>query len=231
MLGTMARGHINKAFELELRALKDQVLAMGGLVEAQIADVMLALTERDAGKARQLIASDRAIDALELALDEQCIRILALRQPAASDLRFIASTLKIVTDLERIGDLTVNMAERALALIESPPLRLAVDLPRMASIAQRMLADALDAFVTGNVEKAEHVLATDAEVDALLVQIFAAILEEMKRDPGAIDPGIATIFFGKHVERLADHTTNVAEMVVYMVRGHDVRHAPRGREP
>jgi phosphate transport system protein len=148
----------------------------------------------------------------------------ALRQPAASDLRFIASTLKIVTDLERIGDLAVNMGERALALIDEPAMRVVIDLPQMAAKAQRMLADALDAFVTGNVAKAEAVLAADDGIDATMVEIFSEITSEMQRDPATIKRGIATIFFAKHIERLADHTTNVAEMVVYMVRGHDVRH-------
>lgn len=217
-------GHIYKPFDVELRALKDQVLAMGGLVEAHIADAMLALTERDAARAQHLIDGDRAVDAMEIALDEQCIRMLALRQPAASDLRFIASTLKIVTDLERIGDLAVNMAERAISLINEPAMRAVVDLPQMATLAQQMLADALDAFVTGNVGKAEAVLAADDEVDALLVRVFEEIMAEMRRDPSTINRGVATIFFAKHLERLADHTTNVAEMVVYMVRGHDVRH-------
>jgi phosphate transport system protein len=217
-------GHIYKPFDAELRALKDQVLAMGGLVEAHIADAMAALTDKDVSRAQHLIASDRAVDAMEIAIDEQCIRMLALRQPAASDLRFIASTLKIVTDLERVGDLAVNMGERALALIEEPAMRVVIDLPEMAAAAQRMLSDALDAFVTGNVAKAESVLDADDRIDAMMVRVFDEIMGEMQRDPAMVRRGIAMIFFAKHIERLADHTTNVAEMVVYMVRGHDVRH-------
>jgi phosphate transport system protein len=216
--------HIYKPFDAELRAVKDQILAMGGLVEAHISDAMAALVERDPDKARHVIDSDRAVNAMELAIDEQCIRVLALRQPAASDLRFIASTLKIVTDLERIGDLAVNMAERAIDLASEPAMRVVVDLPQMASAAQKMLSDALDAFVTGDVAKAEAVRAADSAVDQQLVQVFEEIRAEMQRDPSTVSRGIATIFFAKHIERLADHTTNVAEMVVYMVRGQDIRH-------
>ena len=217
-------GHIYKPFDAELQALKDQLLAMGGLVEAHIADAMKALVERDQNRARAVIDADRAVNQMELAIDEQCIRMIVLRQPAASDLRFIASALKIVTDLERIGDLAVNMAERALALADEPPLKAVVDLPRMASVAQKMLRDALDAFVTKDVAKAESVLKADAEVDRLLVQVFDDLRAEMVRDPETINRAISTIFFAKHIERLADHTTNVAEMVVYLVRGQDVRH-------
>jgi phosphate transport system protein len=217
-------GHIYKPFDVELQALKDQLLAMGGLVEAHIADAMKALVERDSNRARNVIDADRAVNQMELAIDEQCIRMIVLRQPAASDLRFIASALKIVTDLERIGDLAVNMAERAIALCDEPPLRAVVDLPRMASMAQKMLRDALDAFVTRDVAKAEQVLEADKEVDKLLVQVFEDLRAEMVKDPSVINRGISTIFFAKHIERLADHTTNVAEMVVYLVRGQDVRH-------
>ena len=216
--------HIYKPFDAELRALKDQLLAMGGLVEAHIADAMKALVERDPSRAQKVMEGDRAVNAMELAIDEQCIRILALRQPAASDLRFIAASLKIVTDLERIGDLAVNMAQRAIALAGEPPLRAVVDLPRMATAAQKMLREALDAFVTHDAEKAESVITQDDLIDGWLVQVFDEIRAEMQRDPSVINRGIATIFFAKHIERVADHATNVAEMVVYLVRGQDVRH-------
>jgi phosphate transport system protein len=219
-----AHHHIYKPFDFELQALKDQILAMGGLVEAHIAEAMRALETRNPNAAARVIEEDKKVNLMELQIDEQCVRMLALRQPAASDLRFIAAALKIVTDLERIGDLTVNMAERALALAQEPVLRVVVDLPRMALAAQKMLRDALDAFVTGDVAKAEMVLGADAEIDRSLKEIFNEISAEMERDPSMIKRGIATIFFAKHIERLADHTTNVAEMVVYLVRGTDVRH-------
>src|SRR5687768_1734201 len=136
--------HIYKPFDAELRSLKDMLLAMGGLVEAHISDALRALVDRDAERARGVVESDKQVDALEVQIDALCVRMLALRQPAASDLRFIAAALKIVTDLERIGDLAVNMAERALQLADEPRLEGVVDLPRMASSVQKMLRDALD---------------------------------------------------------------------------------------
>jgi phosphate transport system protein len=216
--------HIYKPFDAELRSLKDMILAMGGLVEAHISDALKALVDRDGARARAVVESDRQVNALELQIDGLCVRMLALRQPAASDLRFIAAALKIVTDLERIGDLAVNMGERALQLADEPRLEGVVDLPRMAAGVQKMLRDALDAFVTGDAKKAESVLAGDDEIDAMMRKIFDEIRADMKKDPANIDRGIATIFFAKHLERLADHTTNVAEMVVFLVRGQDVRH-------
>jgi phosphate transport system protein len=216
--------HIYKPFDAELRLLKDQILAMGGLVETHIAEVIEALVERKAEFARRVIEADRAVNQMELAIDELCIRMLALRQPAATDLRFIAAALKIVTDLERIGDLAVNMAERAISLCAEPPLRALVDVPRMAAAAQKMLRDVLDAFVTQDATKAEAVMAADEQVDTWLVQVFDEIKAEMQKDPAVTERGVATIFMAKHIERIADHTTNVAEMVVYLVRGQDVRH-------
>jgi phosphate transport system protein len=216
--------HIYKPFDQELQALKDMILAMGGLVEAHIEEATTALINRDGALARNVIDSDRAVNQMELAIDEQCVRILALRQPAASDLRFLVAAAKMVTDLERIGDLTVNMAERALSLCDAPPFRAVVDLPKMSRAAQNMLRDALDAFVTRDVAKAEKVLAADNQVDKMLADVFDEIEAEMEKDPKIVSRGISTIFFAKHIERLADHTTNIAEMVVYLVRGQDVRH-------
>lgn len=224
----MAHAHIYRHFDEELSALKDQLLAMGGLVEKHIAESMRALTDRDPERARRVIEDDRQVNLMELQIDEQCVRMLALRQPAASDLRFIAASLKIVTDLERIGDLAVNMAERALSLANEPPLRAVVDLPKMASAAQVMLQQVLDAFVTRDADKAERVMVADDQIDQWLVEVFDELRSEMGRDPAAINRCISTIFFAKHIERLADHTTNIAEMVIYLVRGTDVRH-PRSR--
>ncbi len=222
--------HIYRPFDAELRALKDQLLGMGGLVEAHIAEATRALMDRDAEAATRVIEADRAVNQLELAIDEQCIRMLALRQPAASDLRFLAASLKIVTDLERIGDLAVNMAERAVQLAAEPPLKSVVDIPRMAAAAQRMLREALDAFITRDVDKARAVMQGDDEIDRMMREAFDALRAEMERDPTTVGRGIAMIFFAKHLERLADHTTNIAEMVVYLVQGQDVRH-PWARRP
>jgi phosphate transport system protein len=222
-----AHAHISSSFDAELQALKQQVLSMGARVEAAIASATRALVARDAEAARAVIEADREVNKREIRIDEECIRLLALRQPAASDLRFIAATLKIVVDLERIGDLAVNMAERVIALAAEPPHDFGVDLSAMSDIAEAMLRDVLDAFVSGDVAKAERVIVADAEVDRRLGGAFEALRSAMERDGSLVGRGVATLFFAKHLERLADHTTNVAEMVVYLVRGKDVRHADR----
>ncbi len=216
--------HIDAEFDAELRSLKEQILAMGGLVDAQVTAVVKALVERDTERAVRVIEADRAVNQMEVAIDEQCIRMLALRQPAASDLRFIAAALKMVTDLERIGDLAVNMGERVAALTEEPPLRAVEELPNMTAAAQQMLHDVLEAFVAGDTAKAEGVMSADPEIDAWMVRLFSEVELVMGRDPTTVARGIATIFFAKHIERMADHTTNIAEMVIYLVRGLDVRH-------
>lgn len=216
--------HINAEFDAELRSLKEQILAMGGLVDAQVTEALLALGEKDPERARRVVDADRAVNQMELAIDERCIRMLALRQPAASDLRFIAAALKMVTDLERIGDLAGNMAERVDALLEEPALRAVQDLPGMAAAAQKMLRSVLEAFVAGDPVGAEGVISADAVIDATSARILAEVQGAMSRDPGSVPRGLATIFFAKHIERMADHTTNVAEMVIYLVRGQDIRH-------
>ncbi|KYF84404.1 hypothetical protein BE20_11385 [Sorangium cellulosum] len=221
------RSHIYRAFDRELAALKRHLREMGELVEAQIAEATRALVERDPAAAARVIEADRLVNARELAIDDECIKMIALRQPAGSDLRFIAASLKIVTDLERIGDLAVNMAERVEALCSAPRTRAAPALPRMSARAQRMLRDALEAFLTQDVAKAEGVLAADADVDRMLVDVFDELRGEARRQPGIVDQCVSMMFFAKHVERLADHATNLAEMVVFLVRGEDVRHATR----
>ena len=183
------------------------------------------MVARDAERARRIALADSAVNHLELAIDEQCIRMLVLHQPAASDLRFIAASLKMVTDLERIGDLAVNMAERVEVLAALPSLREVAELPPMAASAQKMLRDVLEAFVNGDAARAEAVMAADPAIDAWMVRLFEEVKAEMSRDPATIEAGLATIFFGKQIECMADHATNVAEMVVYLVRGQDVRHA------
>jgi phosphate transport system protein len=219
------RKHINAQFDVELRSLKDQILAMGSLVDRHVGEAVAALVERDQERAKRVIEADRAVNQSELAIDEQCIRVLALQQPAASDLRFIAAALKMVTDLERIGDLAVNMAERVPALCEEPALRAVEELPEMAAAAQKMLRDVLDAFVIGDALKAEGVLAADPAIDAWRARILEEVQSVMSRDSSSIARGLATIFFAKHIERMADHATNVAEMVIYLIRGQDVRHS------
>jgi phosphate transport system protein len=220
--------HINAEFDAELRSLKEQILAMGSLVDAQVADAVQALVEQDVERAQRVIEADRAVNQMELAIDERCIRMLALRQPAASDLRFIAAALKMVTDLERIGDLAVNMAERVAALTEEPPLRAVQELPGMAAAAQKLLQAVLRAFVAGDAIAAEAVVSADAGIDAWMARLFAEVQQAMSAEPATVGRGLATIFFAKHIERLADHATNVAEMVIYLIRGRDVRHGGAG---
>lgn len=216
--------HTDKAFEQDLRDLREKLLAMGAKVEQLIADSMKSLTDRDSELARQVTLSDREVNRLELEIDELCRKILALRQPAASDLRLITMALKIVTDLERIGDLAVNIAERALDLNEAPPLKAYVDAPKLAQLTQAQLRRALDAFVTEDANKAEEVLAGDDHLDALYLKIFNELLGFMMEDSRTIRRATALLSIGKALERIGDHALNVAEMVIYMVRGTDVRH-------
>jgi len=220
--------HTDKSYEAELRALRDRLLEMGGLVEKAIASSVRAMVERDPVLAEQVKTRDREINRMEVEIDGACRRILALRQPAASDLRFITTALKIVVDLERGGDLAVNVAERALDLQQAPPLGPMHDLARIADLAEAQLKKALDAFVTGDVAKAEEVMGADDLVDALYLKIFNDMVLVMMEDPKNIRRATSVMFASKHLERFADHAVNVAEMVIFMVRGKDVRH-PKSR--
>ena len=220
--------HTDKSYEAELRALRDRLLEMGGLVEKAIASSVRAMVERDPVLAEQVKTRDREINRMEVEIDGACRRILALRQPAASDLRFITTALKIVVDLERGGDLAVNVAERALDLQQAPPLGPMHDLARIADLAEAQLKKALDSFVTGDVAKAEEVMGADDLVDALYLKIFNDMVLVMMEDPKNIRRATSVMFASKHLERFADHAVNVAEMVIFMVRGKDVRH-PKSR--
>ncbi|WP_373048868.1 phosphate signaling complex protein PhoU [Vulgatibacter sp.] len=216
--------HTDKMFEAELKDLREKLLTLGGLVEQAIVLSVRSLSERDSEMAEGVREADKRVNRLEVEIDELCLRLLALRQPAASDLRFITLALKVVTDLERIGDLAVNVAERALQLNQEPPLKPYVDVPQMAEIAQRMLKDALDAFVAGDASMARAVLRKDEEVDQLYHGIFRELLGFMVEDPQTTPRAMAVLFVAKHLERIADHATNVAEMVIFYVEGRDVRH-------
>jgi phosphate transport system protein len=224
----MAATHTDKAFEQDLRDLREKLLAIGAKVEANIADSVRALTERDSELAKRVTESDSEVNRLEVEIDEMCRRILALRQPAASDLRLITTALKIVTDLERIGDLAVNIAERAIDLNQVAPLAPYVDTPRLAELSQEQVKKALDAFVSADVAKAEEVLRGDDLLDALFLKIFNELLAFMMEDSRNIRRATALMFIAKHLERVGDHALNVAEMVVYMVQGTDIRH-PQSR--
>ncbi|HJV59158.1 MAG TPA: phosphate signaling complex protein PhoU [Methylomirabilota bacterium] len=215
---------MTRHFHEELEALKQTLLAMGGLVEDQIRRVMKALLERDDVVAREVIERDRQVNTYDVEVDEQCVSLLALHQPAAGDLRFITTAMKIVTDLERIGDQAVNIAQRVLELNVEPQLKPYIDLPRMAERAQRMVKESLDAFVARDTALARQVCEEDAEVDALKEQIFRELLTFMMEDPRTIPRAIRLILISRFMERVADHATNIAEMVIYMVEGKMVRH-------
>jgi phosphate transport system protein len=215
---------MQRHFHEELEALKQTLLAMGGLVEDQIRRVIRALLERDEALAQEVIERDRQVNTYDVEVDEQCVELLALHQPAAGDLRFITTAMKIVTDLERIGDQAVNIGQRVVELCREPQLKPYIDLPRMAELSQRMVKEALDAFVARDTALARQVCAEDAAVDALKEQIFRELLTFMMEDARTIPRAIRLILISRFLERVADHATNIAEMVIYMVEGKMVRH-------
>ena len=219
--------HTSHDYEAELRNLKDRLLAMGGRCEKLTLMAIAALEKTDAGLAHQVAATDRQINADELAIDDLAVRVLALRQPVGRDLRFLLMALKVVTDLERIGDEAVNIAERAEDLAERDqaielPNRAA--LPEMARIATEMVHAALDAFVQEDAEKAVKVLERDDDVDALYGEMLRETCAFIRQSPDQVEAGLQIASTAKYIERIADHATNIAEMVVYFVRGEDVRH-------
>jgi len=216
--------HLMSQFDADLNEIRSRLLEMGGKVEKMITDAMRSLMERDSELANRTIDYDHEINRLEVEIDERCLEVLALRQPTARDLRFITLALKIVTDLERIGDQCRNIAKRALELNDLPQLKPYLDLPRMAVIAAAMVTEALDAFVRGDDQAAYAVCRRDSEVDLLNEQIQRVLLTFMLEDSGAITRAIKVTAIAKCLERVADHATNVAEMVIFMVKGKDVRH-------
>jgi phosphate transport system protein len=220
----MEREHISTLFDQELNDLRTRLLAMGGKVETMIAESVKSLVDRDSELAERVISMDHEINTLEVAVDERCLDLLALRQPAARDLRFITLALKIVTDLERIGDQCANIAKRARELNEEPPLKPYIDIPRMAHWTEIMLKEALDAFVRGDDQLAVKVCMDDSFVDDLNMQIQRELLSFMIEDPGTISRALKLTYISKYLERIADHATNIAEMVIFMVKGKDIRH-------
>lgn len=217
--------HTDRDYENELERLRERILYMGAQVEKLVGDAFGALRHRDPIVAAKVIELDPEIDRLELEIDELCIRVLARRQPVASDLRFITTTLKLVTDIERTADLGVNVAERVVELVEYPDLiDVHATLEQMADIALGMLRDALDSFVNSDVLKAEQILDRDAAVDSLYTGLFPELISQMVADIHHVEQATRLQSVGKYIERIADHATNIAEMVVFMVRGQDVRH-------
>lgn len=220
----MPNTHIVKQYEEELKQIKEKVIRLGGLVEKQIADAVRSLIERDSPLAEEVIKKDHIVNGLEVDIDELCLKVLAIRQPAASDLRLITTAIKIITDLERLGDEAVNIAERAVELNREPALKEFIDLPRMVEASQKMLKESLDAFVNSDIKLAGKVLADDDFVDNMNAQIFRQLIDFMRDDPQTISRAMKVLFISKYLERIADHATNIAEVVIFMVKGKVVRH-------
>ena len=220
----MPTEHTDKRYEEELKRLREEILYMGGMVEDQIQKAIKSLVDRDSNLADVIIERDHEVNRLDVEIDDLCIKLLALHQPAGRDLRFITTGLKITTDLERIGDMAVNICERALELNLEPQLKPYIDIPRMARIAQRMIRESLDAFVREDTELALKVCKDDEEVDQLNSQIFREVVTFMIDDSGTINRAIKISSISKYLERIADHATNIAEMVIFMVKGKSIRH-------
>jgi phosphate transport system protein len=216
--------HTLQKFDRDLTTLKERLLRMAVLVEQHIAESMAALYVQDRNSAERLAHADQPVNLLEMQCDDLCVRMILQYQPVASDLRFLVAVLKIVTDLERVGDLAVNIAERAAELALRPKLAPPIDLRAMSEEVQRMLKDALDAFVAKNDERAEEVLGRDDAVDAALREVFGTLVARMKQDPGNVDRAVGLLSIAKSLERIADHATNIAEQAVFLARGKDVRH-------
>jgi len=213
-------------FQEELEALQSRLLEMGGLAEERVRACIDALESRDLGVVAQVMGGDEPINQLHIEIDNRCFRLLALYQPMATDLRAIVSAVKINTDLERVGDLAVNIAEAAQRYTTHPPVKKLIDIPTMGTIAQTMLRDALDAYVRRDTALAHAVLNADDQLDALKTQVFRDLLTYMIKDPVTVEPALDLILISRHLERIGDHATNIAEDVIFMVSAQDVRHHP-----
>ena len=211
-------------FEEELEALQSRLLEMGGLAEERVRASVQGLVTRDAVLIDQVLRGDEPINRLHIDIDNRCFRLIALHQPMATDLRGIVAAVKINSDLERVGDLAVNIAEAAKRYVTHAPVKKLIDIPRMGEIAQTMLRDALDSYVKRDTALARTVLNADDELDALKTQVFRELLTYMLQDPSTVEPALDLILISRHLERIGDHATNVAEDVIFMVSALDVRH-------
>jgi phosphate transport system protein len=211
-------------FREELEELKTRLLEMGGLAEERVRSAVQALVERDVAQVDRVLVGDAPLNSLHIEIDSRCFKLLALYQPMAVDLRAIVSAVKINTDLERVGDLAVNIAEAVRRYLRHPPVKELIDIPRMAEIAQRMLRNSLDSYVRRDMQLAQGVLNEDDTLDALKTQVFRELLTYMLQDPSTIEPALDLILISRHLERIGDHATNVAEDVIFMVSARDVRH-------
>jgi phosphate transport system protein len=218
-------------FDEELAELKTKLLRMAGQAEDQIDRALTALVTRDSALAREVIERDRQVNALDVEIDEESIRLLALHQPAARDLRLVTTAMKIATELERISDLAENVCERAIELNEEPQLKPYIDIPMMGNMARMMVKQSIDAFVKDDSQLARKVLTDDDFVDDLMEQLFRELLSFMLEDTRTISRAIRLSFIAKYLERMADHATNIAELVVYLVEGKIIRHTTPSEPP
>jgi len=216
--------HTDRTYELQLEKLRASVLEMGGLVEDQIDRAIRSLIERDDDLARATVTRDHTVNRLDVEIDELCVTLLALHQPAGKDLRLVTTALKINADLERIGDLATNIAERAIELAPDVPVKPYIDLPRMAELAREMVQQSLDAFVREDADLALTVCNSDDTIDKLHDQLFRELLSFMVENPQTISRAMRLLFVSKALERIADHATNIAEMVIFMTKGRSIRH-------
>ncbi len=215
-------------FQDELDLLKQRLLTMGGLSEERVRESVRGLMDRDGSALDAVLAGDQPINDLHIELDDRCFKLLALHQPMAADLRVIVAAVKISTDLERVGDLAINIAEAGKRYLRHAPVKPLIDIPRMGELAQSMLRDALDAFVRRDIALAEAVLAADDTLDALKTQIFRELLTYMLQNPATTEPALDLILISRHLERIGDHATNVAEDVIFILSAKDVRHTSPG---
>ena len=220
----MSDDKTTRHFTEELLRLKERLLEMGELATSRIDRAVSGLTSRDPVILGDVIQGDESINALQIELDDRCFKLLALRQPMATDLRLIMSTTRITSDLERVGDLAVNVAEAAARYIQYPPVKPLIDLPKMSELAQQMLRDALSSFVSGEVTLASDVLKRDDSLDDLKRQVFQDLLTYMLNNPDLVAPALDLVLISRHLERVGDHATNIAEDIIFLVEGRDVRH-------
>jgi phosphate transport system protein len=216
---------MERRLDHDLDRVRQTLLKMGGIVEGMVAKATQSLLERQTALSTEVIATDREVDQLEIEIDEACHLILGTKQPTASDLRFLVAVMKINSDLERIGDSAVNIAQSVEQLNEQPPLKPYIDLPHMSELVQAMVRKSLDAFVNRDVELATEVCRSDDDVDGLYKQIFRELLTYMIEDPKTVSRALHLLLISRNLERIADHATNVAEDVIYYVEGRDIRHS------
>lgn len=215
---------MERQFDEELKILREKLMKMASLAEESIVLAVKGLKDRNENLTQKVFEGEEELNILDIEIDQHCMKLLALKQPMAVDLRFITSAMKIEVELERIGDLSVNIAERTLELIKLPPLKPLIDIPRMATLAQKMVKDSIDAFINHDDALARNVCERDDEVDDLNDQIFRELLTYMMEDPKTIKKAVDLILIGRHLERIADHATNISEDVIYFVKGKTIKH-------